>query len=213
MDAFEAFVTSLLHEGRIVFRARPERPEEGVARGARALAEAYETYRLDIAGPPLPFRPEVACAAAEVLRQASWAVVNRDERVADMERRLAFGRVPEGPGDHLSADLVLRFLPQVYRRARAIDPIDPLVAMLAKVLRDWPLSGVLADLDAPPAHPEALAFGGHSGLQLLYAERLAGHDRPDWRPTEGKALEYFDLVAPGRTSKAGGAAAGETGDD
>jgi hypothetical protein len=213
MDAFEAFVTRLLHEGSIVFQARPEPPEEGVARGARALAEAYEVYRLDVAGSPPPFRAEVACAAAEVVRQASWAVVNRDERVTDLERKVAFGRVPEEPGDHLSADLVLRFLPQVYRRAKAIDSSDPLVAMLAKILRDWPLSGVLADIESPPAHPEALDFGGHPGLMLLYAERLADHDRPAWRPKPGKALDYFDLVAPGRVTSTLGAAPGERDDD
>ena len=99
---------------------------------------------------------------------------------------------------HLSVDLTFRFLPQVLRRARGIDPGDALVTMIADVLRAWPLSGVLADLDEPPVEPKSLGFSGHSGLMLLYAERLATHDRSTWRPADGPALEYFELVAPGR---------------
>ncbi len=77
----------------------------------------------------------------------------------------------------------------------AFDPADPLVALLADVLRQWPLSGVLSDLeDGPPVPPD---LGGHEGLMMLYAERLVSHDRPGWLP-EGRALEYVELVRGGR---------------
>src|SRR5205085_1821946 len=84
-----------------------------------------------------------------------------------------------------------RFVPGVYHRARALDPADALAAGLARLLRLWPLSGVLADLEEGPLTPPTL--GGHPGLLLLYAERLADHFRPAWLP-EGPAGDYFDLV-------------------
>jgi hypothetical protein len=59
------------------------------------------------------------------------------------------------------------------------------------VLRRWPLSGVLADIEQGPL--TALDFSGHAGLLLLYAERLARHERPTWFPT-GAAKEYLELV-------------------
>src|SRR4051795_8429030 len=171
MADLEEFLARLLREGAVVFRSRPE-PTRGASAGvADLLAGAYEAYRLDVAGPAIPFDAEVACEAGELVRQACWAMVSRGERVADLAARLAMSRPPERPSDHLSADLLLRYLPRVYRRARAASPHDPLVGLLAGVLRGWPLSGVLAGLDEPPLVP--LDLGGHPGLMLLYAERFA----------------------------------------
>jgi hypothetical protein len=87
--------------------------------------------------------------------------------------------------------VTLRFLPQVHRRARAVAPDDRLAALLAGVLRQWPLSGVLSDVEEGPAAPPD--FGGHPGLLLLYAERLARNEKPAWLPA-GPGLEYLELV-------------------
>ena len=89
---------------------------------------------------------------------------------------------PPTPAHHLSADLTLRYLPQVLNRARGLDPTDPLIGLLEDVLRRWPLSGVLSDVAEAPLG--SLEFGGHPGLLLLYAERLAANDRPAWRPAQ-----------------------------
>ncbi len=134
-----------------------------------------------MAGPRIAFDAEIAGAAAEFLRQAGWALVNRDDRMSDLVKRLKMPRSPLTPSHHLSADLTLRHVPQVLRRARGLDPSDPLVSLLASALRDWPLSGVLSDVEEGPR--VALNFDGHRGLMLLYAERLVGNDRPGWRPT------------------------------
>jgi hypothetical protein len=51
---------------------------------------------------------------------------------------------------------------------------------------------VLADLREPPtADPD---FGGHPGLQLLYAERLAAREKASWLPKSGPARERVELV-------------------
>jgi hypothetical protein len=185
------FLAQLFDEGKIVFRAAPrDRPS---ASAVAVLTAAFEAYSLAIAGPRIAFDAELALAAAELLRQASWALVNRDERMTDLVKRLKMPVSPLTPSQHLSADLTMRYLPQVLRRARGLDPSDPLVTQLANVLRTWPLSGVLADVAEPPLVP--LQFGGHPGLMLLYAERLIGNDRPFWRPIQkGPSWEYYELV-------------------
>src|ERR1700722_19662473 len=134
-------------------------------------------------------------------RQAAWALLCHHDRVEDLERRLRMPRSPATATHHLSADLLLRYLPQIHRRARALDPSDPLVGLLERVLRQWPLSGVLAGLDEGPTSP--LDFAGHEGLMLLYAERLAQRESPTspWRP-EGRPLEYVELVSGGVTRRA-----------
>src|SRR4051812_39052262 len=194
IDDFDEFLERLLREGVVVFRSRPGPTRGGSGGAADRLARAYDAYRLDVAGPAIPFDAEVACEAGELVRQACWAMVSRGERVADLAARLAMSRPPGRPSDHLSADLLLRYLPRVYRRARAASPHDPLVGLLADVLRRWPLSGVLVGFEEPPLTPPEL--GGHPGLLLLYAERLVAHGRPTWEPI-GAGRDYLELVRQG----------------
>jgi hypothetical protein len=66
-----------------------------------------------------------------------------------------------------------------------------LTRCLAELLRRWPLTGVLADLEDGPLAPVEL--GGHPGLLLLYAERLAESPRPAWVP-RGPALPFVEMV-------------------
>jgi hypothetical protein len=188
-----------LNEGKIVFRS-PRAPDDRISPPAVAfLAEAFQIHAADVAGPPIDFDPDSATAAAEFARQASWALVNHDERMAEVARRLKMPGVPNTPAHHLSADLLLRYLPQILRRARGLDPDDPLVELCARVLRQWPLSGVLADIAEPPLGP--IDFGGHAGLLLLYAERLVNNDRPSWRPGQGSlGWEYHQLVSAERST-------------
>jgi hypothetical protein len=68
---------------------------------------------------------------------------------------------------------------------------DALPVALEHTLRQWPLSGVLADIVEPPLTP--VEFGGHAGLHFLYAERLAEHERPGWFPA-GQGMQYVELV-------------------
>jgi hypothetical protein len=53
---------------------------------------------------------------------------------------------------------------------------------------------VLSDLPEGPETPPDL--GGHPGLMLLYAERLAQHEKAGWRP-DARGMEYVELVLRG----------------
>jgi MoxR-vWA-beta-propeller ternary system protein len=193
MTLFHEFLTGLLDEGRIVFRSARAPHDRPAAQDVAILERAYESYRLAVAGPGIPFDPAVAYSAAELIRQASWALVNHGDRVSDLKKCLTMPIEPTTPAHHLSADLMLRYLPQIHRRARGLDPCDPLIDLLEGLLRRWPLSGVLSDVAQPPLAP--LAFGEHPGLMLLYAERLAANDRPAWRPVRpGTTWDYYELV-------------------
>ncbi len=94
MTAFHEFVTQLLNEGTIVFRSATAPHDRASARGIAILAEAFETTGLSVAGPRITFDPSIACAAAELVRQASWALVCHDERVSDLEKRLKMPGLP-----------------------------------------------------------------------------------------------------------------------
>jgi hypothetical protein len=189
MASLVEFLRRLLDDGEVIFT---ERPRPGSDEEARAYLErAYVDYRLEIAGPLLAFDAKTAVAASQLVWHACWFLVNHDEPNTELEKHLTLPAPPTTAAQHLSADLVLRYLPHVYRRAHALAPDDLLSALLAKVLRQWPLTGVLADVREEPLTP--LDFGGHPGLMLLYAERLAQHEKTAWFPT-GAALEYVEWV-------------------
>ncbi|QJW98879.1 hypothetical protein [Frigoriglobus tundricola] len=187
MHSFPEWLERLLSTGESVQDGPPSlvlserRSVEG------RLRAAFDQHALDVAGPPIAFDPDAALRAAEVLARACWLLVSGDEGT-----RPALALDPaRAPGANLSADVTLRFLPVVHRRARARGPDGTLVIALDRILRAWPLSGVLADLDGEPV--TAPDFG-HPGLQLLYAERLAATGRAGWVPATGPVREWVERV-------------------
>jgi hypothetical protein len=191
MAAFVDFAQQLLTQGAVVLRERPRQTPPDRAEAGALLRRAHADCRLDVAGPLLPFDADAALSAAERVWWACWFLVQRGEPPEELDRCLAPLPAPTAAAQHLSADLTLRFLPQVHRRARALAADDPLTRRLEDILRRWPLSGVLADVGEAPLTP--VEFAGHPGLLLLYAERLAGNVRPSWVPG-GPALEYVELI-------------------
>jgi hypothetical protein len=150
------------------------------------LDAAFRDHTLDVAGPPVAFDPAASEWAARLLADACWRLTSDDpsEPVPNRE--------PDSPAAHLSADVTLRFLPAVYRRAKVRATDHPLVQELERAFRAWPLSGALADLGGNPTGPTD--FGGHVGLQMLYAERVAATGRSGWVPADGSARDHVEYA-------------------
>ena len=194
MSPLEEFLSRLLHQGRVVFRERPSPEAFAPGRVGELLAEAFASYRLEVAGPLIDFDARVAFEALRLVREACWALVSHEERVEGLGRRLAMSHPPTRASQHLSADLVFRYLPQVHRRARAFDPADPLVALSADVLRQWPLSGVLADLEDGPPLP--LGPGRTRGADAAL-RRAAGESRQAGLAARGPGARVRRAGLPG----------------
>jgi len=154
----------------------------------KCLSNLFKERVLDIAAPPISFDPNTAVGSAELLARACWLLVAGEGE----PRRLGFEGRPPSPSTHLAADITLRFLPAVYRRAKLQQPEGALTIELDRILRMWPLSGVLANLDGKPS--TKLDFEGHPGLQLLYAERLIETCQPGWVPTSEPARSWVERV-------------------
>jgi hypothetical protein len=194
MPTLAKFLHGLFQDGRIVLDNRPVAVESERAAALAVLAAEFESHRLDLAGDPIPFDPETALIAGSLIRQLAWFLVNRSEPVEVMERLLVIPKAPNSASEHLSADLTFRFLPLIYRRARSISPDDRLSLFLKDLLKAWPLSGVLSDLAEGPESVGEL--GGHPGLWMLYAERLALSEKPEWM-IQGAARGHIELVFQG----------------
>ncbi len=191
MSSLADFVRLLLRDGRVILAQPPDAGPGHDPEAAAVLEQAFADQRLTVAGPLIDFDAPTALAAAALVRRACRFLVNRNQPAAELAGALAMPGPPRTPAQHLSADLTLRFLPQVHRRARALDPADPLPARLAEVLRRWPLAGVLAAVDEGPLTPPD--FAGHPGLLLLYAERWSRGQKPAWMP-RGPGRPYLELV-------------------
>lgn len=190
MNWLAELLPPLLYEGRLVFRQCP-RTDATSHEAIRLLEAAFNAYRLDLAGRAIEFDAGTAVEAGSVLIRASWALVNHDTPSAEIVRWVAMSHPPTTPAHHLTADLLFRFLPQIRHRALATRTSDPLAVQIEALLRRWPLSGVLANLELGPDKPPELC--GHPGLMRLYAERWARHQNPNWRPDEA-LNDYVDLV-------------------
>src|SRR5690349_594985 len=120
MAPFTTMLRDVLEAGRLVLREPLPAHDDGDALGV--LADAYPQHALAVAGPPIAFDGTTALAAGRVLYHAGWYLLNANEPVD--AARLTMPVEPRTASQHLSADLLLRYLPAVHRRARALRPDD-----------------------------------------------------------------------------------------
>lgn len=184
---FRDWLARLLLHGEASFASRPVVDSRVNPEVLADLHSAFRRHALDVPGPAIAFDPVTAVRSAHTVAAACWRLVS-----GEAEPEFDLKGEPETASEHLSADLTLRFLPPVYRRARAQAADGPLTAALDQLLRTWPLTGVLADLGGKPAtSPDG---AGHFGLQMLYAERYAATRRPGWLPPSGASREWVERV-------------------
>ncbi len=186
MSPFVDWLRRVVSMGESVQDTPPIIAERERAAALPILRASFDRHALEVAGPVLSFDPPTAVWAAEQLAAACWQLVG------DATEPTPADREPKTPDEHLTADVLLRFLPAVHRRAKAREAGGPLVARLDALARRWPLAGVLLDLDGgPTTSPD---FGGHRGLQLLYAERLVEHPRAGWVPPVGPGRDWAERI-------------------
>ncbi len=190
------FVQALQESGRVRVSADAQPPEQ--------LSEAV--LELDrIARPQLAFDPPALTPAAGewallILYRACQALAHR-EIEGDAMRRVLSLPCPQKPSPEVcySADLALRFLPDLLVLSRGVAEEDPLVAGLMSICAAWPLSSVgvkgLKDLDIRP-------FFAHASLRRLYADRiiekgdLSRTGDPTVREAVREALGAYPALAP-----------------
>jgi hypothetical protein len=190
MSALTPFLDRLFTTGEARLTGRPE-PDD-LRDVEEVLRRAFAEYRLDMAGPLIDLDPVAGYDAALFVARACWFAVSREEPPEQVAKLLPAIADPKTPAAHLSIDLTLRYAVTIYRRVHAQNAEDVLAIRLADTFRRCPLTGVLSDVAEGPTGD--LTFGGHEGLELLYAERLAANSRSAWLPANGRLRERVELV-------------------
>jgi len=179
------FLRSLFDHGRVQVAA----PDQTVTRAdlaaaEEALQEQDSATRLEGPGRLPELNMGVGLWGARTIYGACQLIVFRQlDEQAIGELLPPLTEVCDPPSRHWSADLALRFLPDVLRHASVASEEDPLVRHLRSLAYQWPLSSVGID-GVVPEHVEELAAS--PPLLQLYVNRIFA--RKDFRRLEHPAV-------------------------
>lgn len=116
------------------------------------------------------YNADSALWAAKTVYTACQILLYREHEEAELNDLLPFFSQPITPEAILSADLCLRFLPQILAEAKQLDPEDHLIPILESILQKWHYSGIGINLDL-----ENLDFDpifSNPCLEQLYIDRV-----------------------------------------
>ena len=117
-----------------------------------------------------PFDSEAAVWAAETVYIAAQLLLYRENKEAELETLLpVFSHTPDASA-MLSADLCLRFLPDLIAQLKIIDSEDKLINILHEALQQWHYSGI-PYLQSPES-PDFTAVTANQCLYQLYTDRV-----------------------------------------
>lgn len=173
--ALRSFLASLSETGRAAVD-RPDVPLESMAGEANDLLLSFDALaHEELAFTTPPFSLDAARWAAELTYRACQCLVYRE--LGEQAVRAAFALAcprPLSPDTIYSADLVLRYLPDLATLARAVAERDVLVEELVALGASWPLSSI----GMPQVAAERLDSGaidmivGDRCLKQLYIDRV-----------------------------------------
>ena len=166
------FISSLINKGEVgVAHVLQAFDEEDIRLAKIHLQQYYTDDINDMPGQAPHYDEKAALWAADYLYRTIQFLLLRHLEAAELKSYLAPFDGEQTPAAIYSADLCLRFLPDIFSLAKGISPNDPLVKALILLAAQWPLSAA--------AIPEIPAEGlsavlDHPSLKLTYIDRIIG---------------------------------------
>lgn len=190
-----SFLQDLLTTGSITLSGQPAAFDATDLEAAEDLLRSYHAEdRLNLPHTAPTFEAPAALWAAQCLYYTAVLAV-----VRELDEAAITTYLPDYEGDataaaHYSADLSLRYLPDLLQLAKGLAPADALVARLQRTAGQWPLSFV--GHEPADATAEAILLA-HPALRGAYVDRIIGaRDRvrasqPHLRPLVQAALGAY----------------------
>lgn len=107
----------------------------------------FEKERLEFLSDKINCDWETAVWAAKVLYYSAQLHLIRENTAKDLSQLIPLFEGKREINSILSADLSLRFLPQIISVLQDVDPEDPLIKILENILQQFHYSGIGFDLD------------------------------------------------------------------
>jgi len=130
----------------------------------------FEKERLDFLSDKIPFNKEAAIWAAKILYHSAQLYLIRKDTAKDLEKQIPQYQDEKDVSAILSADLSLRFLPQLLDALQITDSTDPLVKILENILQQFHYSGIGLDLNLEKINWEEELK--NKTYRKLYLERI-----------------------------------------
>jgi hypothetical protein len=137
---------------------------------SKFLADEYAAEALNYPHTPPLFDPPAALWAAKTLYIAAQLVLYRKPKTDDLPALLPMYTGEITPSAMVSADLCLRFLPDVVNQLKLMDANDVLIPLLIHILNNWHYSGISYPLDTDTLNLDILQK--NKCLHQLYLNRV-----------------------------------------
>lgn len=146
------------------------------------LEQAFENESKEYPYSPPTFDSSAALWGAKILYFSSQLLLNRKNMKQPLEDYISAFCGEKNASSVLSADLCLRFMPDIFKQSKLIDPDDQLNELLEEVLCDWHYSGIRRD-------PLSIALD-----MSLYQENKCLNQLYIDRVIDKGAQAYFELL-------------------
>lgn len=150
----------------------------------------FEKERLEFLSDQLTCNKEAAVWAAKVLYHSAQLYLIRENTGKNIDKLVPGFKGKREVSSILSADLSLRFLPQIILSLNAVDPEDPLIIILESILTKFHYSGIGYELDLKTVNWEAELKD--PTYRKLYLERIV--EKKDYRLAENPLINKL-LIA------------------
>ena len=170
------FLRQLFESGRVVIESAEFASQSAISASESLLADFEHQWRTQLAGDAPTFDVEVATWAGQNFYRACQLLMHRN--LAEEDALIGFpefGFATGTPRSHYNVDLVFRFLPDLWKFAKALERTDPLSRRISDWCLQWPLSSVgTANLDDELA-VDIGGFANDPSLAQLYVDRIIRH--------------------------------------
>ena len=165
-----AFINHLVREGQVtvVDQLIPFTPQE-LLETQTILENYYHSDVLEMPGTAPAFDATAASWAAQYIYRIVQLAMLRDAGAAALTRWLTPYASASTAAQIYSADLCLRYLPDLLSLSKGLAPDDPLVQQIRETAMQWPFSSTGMNL---PAQGDITAIVASPSLLQAYADRI-----------------------------------------
>jgi hypothetical protein len=153
--------------------------QDECSRATAYLRQCYQDEQLNYPHEAPAFDADAALWGALLLYDAAQAILNRQATLEEIKPLFAAYSGDKTTAAILSADLSLRFLPNLLEKLKTINPDDGLIVLLEQQLAQWPYSAIGYTIAAPQLPTQKIQ---HPCLHQLYADRIIAQKATQFLP-------------------------------
>jgi hypothetical protein len=192
------FIAGLINEGKVkVVPQMVTFTAEDLHLANVHLRQYYEDDAQEMPATVPDFDLPAACWAAAYLYRAVQFILLRELDETVMQEHLRSFEAIHTPAAIYSADLTLRYLPDLFDLAKGLSPHDPLVKQMQETAEAWPFSAAAIPLETSP---DISIVMSHPSLKqayidrIIYAKDLRKCRHPECYPLVQEALGSYSEV-------------------